>query len=99
MGYHSEMALWCTRLKHITDLELVVHRGRHPTVALDADPAERIRRSARQAVGTNLRLPAQLETQRQMLPGLKHRQPRPVRRFQVQRTNVAAFLDNTADPQ
>src|SRR5471032_595671 len=90
---------WRTGFEHITDANLLMHVGRHQAVTLHADAEKIIGRRTRQAVGADMRLAAHLKTQRQMLPGLEHRQTDAIGRLQINRANVLAFRLDPHHPQ
>ena len=85
------MPLRCPRLKYIADVNLLMQmRGNQP-FTFDADPVETIRRRTRKAVGANVHLTVEGETQRQMLAGEKYRQTGAIGRLQINRADVTAL--------
>ena len=99
MGRHGEMPLRRAGLQHITDANLFMQVRRHQTVTLHADTEKIIGRRTRQAVGADMHLAINVEAQRQMLPGLEHRQSGAIGWLQIDRADVVAFRFDPHHPQ
>ncbi len=79
------MSLRRPDLQHIADPNVFMQVAEHQAITLHADAEKVIGRRARQAVGAKMHSACKVEAHRQMLPGLKQRQPGAIVGLQVDR--------------